>query len=155
MPLGDPNVVHGEKSGSDNVDPIRLNADSAQLVESYQPLIPFSPTVAQQDPLLVPSVEGILLDGSGVLTPNQLWQVTFEVVNVDGVLPVTVDVGLDVGASGALAGAEFFVKNLVVPGGGGSTGPRVIPMKSADDIRGVASVVALAAIYFIEIKRIT
>lgn len=109
--------------------------------------------IVQLDPVLVPSSEGVLLDGSVSLKPRYVYQVTFEIVNIDGTNAVTVSIGIDVGAGGVLAAAEFYMTDVVIPAGG-SSGQKVMTIGGNDDIRGIAGAADDAAIHFVEVKRV-
>ena len=136
------------KDSSSNLDPLRTNASQQLQVEVVAGI---STTIVQLDSVLVPSTEGVLLDGSASLTAASVYQVTFEIVNIDGTNAVTVSIGVDLAAGGSLAGAEFFMTDVVIPAGG-TSGTKVLTMASDDDIRGIAGAANDAAIWFTEVK---
>ena len=107
----------------------------------------------QLDAVLVPNSQGVLLDGSASLTSAGVYEVSFVIVNIDGTNAVTVSVGVDLAAGGALAAAEFYMTDVVVPAGG-STGVHTITMAADDDIRGVAGAANDAAIHFTRVIRV-
>lgn len=105
------------------------------------------------DPVLVPSTDGILLDGSSSLGGTGEWEVTLVVTNVDGTNAVTVDIWQDVGAGGTPAAtAEYILRQVTIPAGG-SSGPEMVRISGNDDIRGVAGAANDAAIRFIRVER--
>lgn len=116
--------------------------------------------IVQLDPVLIPSTEGVLLDGSASLVAAGVYEVTFEIVNIDGTNTVTgVDIGVDIGAVGSLAAAEFILKNWAITAGGSSSSAnrpliRTITMGGNDDIRGIAAVANDAAIHFLRVQRV-
>jgi hypothetical protein len=107
----------------------------------------------QLDPVLVPSTEGVLLDGSASLVATGVYEVTFVIANIDGTNSVTVDIGVDIAAGGSLAGAEYFMKDVIIPAGG-SSGPKTLTLAADDDIRGIAGAANDAAIHFIKVVRV-
>lgn len=101
----------------------------------------------QLDPVSIPNSEGVLLDGSALLTLSD-YEIWFNVVNVDGTNSVDVSLGVDIGAGGSLADPEYWMFEHPVAGGaetgwtlGGIIGPD-------DDVRGVASAADDAAVHF-------
>lgn len=147
-------VMHGEDSGG-NVDPLRTNASQQLQVE----VVPLERPL-QLDPVLIPSSEGILLDGSASLTSGGVYEVTFEIVNIDGVNTTTVDIGVDIAAVGSLAAAEYMLKTYFIGPGSSQSGNkdqviRTITIAADDDIRGIAANANRAAIHFVKVKRVS
>lgn len=99
------------------------------------------------DPVEVPAAEAVLWNPGAVAT--EIYEVYFLVVNNDaGAAAVTVSIGVDIAAGGALAAPEYWMFNEVIPypGNSGWRGPFVIG--GDDDVRGVASVANDASIHF-------
>ncbi len=108
--------------------------------------------IVQLDPLIVPTTEGILLDGSASLTSGSVYQVIWEVVNVSDD-SAKINIGIDIAAGGGLVTFEFFLNTYLLPAGG-TTGPRTITIGADDDMRGISDKSNTAAIHFIEVKRV-
>lgn len=139
-------VLHGKDAGA-AIDPFRTNTLQMLFAQLYRPRV-------QLDSVAVPSTDGILLDGSASLTSGGVYEVTFEIVNVDGTNAVSVDIWVDVGAGGTPAGsAEYVRRSMIVPAGG-SSGEVRLTMAADDDIRGVAGAADDAAIRFIRVERV-
>lgn len=143
---GELDVVGHGKDAAGNIDAFRTNDNKQQQIEIVTDL-------THLDPVLVPSAEGVLLDGSVSLVSGGAYEVHFNVVNIDGTNDVTVDIGIDKDAGGGLSGAEYYMKDVLVPAGG-QTGVHRIRMGGDDDIRGVAGAANDAAIHFVEVKRV-
>jgi hypothetical protein len=102
----------------------------------------------QLDPVVIPSSEGILLDGSASLAASGVYDVAYRVVNIDGAVSVTVSVGVDIGAGGSLATSEYWMRSQIIPAGSNSGWEYGGIIGADDDIRGVAGAADDAAINF-------
>lgn len=123
-----------------NLDNFRTDPNRIPWVRDY-------PGWEQIDPVEVPVAEGVLWNPGADAT--ELYKVSFLVVNNDaGGAVVTVSIGVDIAAGGALVAPEYWVFNEVVPypGSLGWRGPFLIA--GDDDVRGVASVANDASIHF-------
>ncbi len=141
-------VMHGEDSGG-NVDPLRTNADQQLQVE----VVPLERPI-QLDAILLPSTDAALLDGSAVFTSGGVYEVTFNVVNIDGTNPALgVTVGIDLAGGGSVAAAEQLMVNVTIPAGG-RTGDITVTMAADDDIFGGATSANDAAMHFTRIVRV-
>jgi len=85
--------------------------DGTLQVEVHAP----SASIVQLDPVLIPSSEGVLLDGSASLTAASVYEITFEIVNIDGTNDVVFSVGVDIGAGGLPCSARIPSQGLVLP----------------------------------------
>ena len=96
---------------------------------------------------------------SASLVSTSVYEVTFEIVNIDGTNTTTVDIGVDIGATGTLAGAEFFLRTCLIAPVKSNSGNkdqiiRTITIAGDDDIRGVAVDANRAAIHFVRVERV-
>jgi hypothetical protein len=144
-PSGEPTIsLHGQDEAA-NVDALRTDPNRILWKRDY-------PGYVQVDPVEIPVAEGILWNPGA--TAAQLFEVSFLVINNDaGAAAVTVSVGVDIAAGGALASPEWWMFNEIVPypGTSGWRGPFVIA--GDDDVRGVASAANDASIHF-RVKRV-
>lgn len=124
-----------------NIDTFRTDPNRIQWVRHYDGYVFI-------DGAAVPSSEGILLDGSAVLTAAGLYAVEFLIVNIDGAASVDVTVGRDNDAGGSLAAAEYwmFTEAVAQDSNSGWRGPFL--MNGDDDVRGLASAADDAVIQF-------
>lgn len=111
------------------------------------------PAYVQVDPVAIPSPGEDILWNPGA-DATELYEVSFIVVNNDtGGAAVTVSLGVDLAAGGALAAPEYWMFSEVIPypGTSGWRGPYLIA--GDDDIRGIASAAGDASIHF-RIRRV-
>mgnify|MGYP001596749047 FL=1 len=109
--------------------------------------------VVQLDNTAIPSTDGILLDGSVLLAASAVYEITFEVMNVDGTNAVVVDVYVDIAAGGTASAPEYILQDWTIPAGG-SSGEIHLTMASDDDIRGIAGAADDANIRWIKVRRV-
>lgn len=128
-----------------NVDIQRTDPNRVPWQREYKGIV-------QVDPVNIPAADWLLWNPGA--TATELYEVYFLVVNNDaGGAPVTVSVGVDLAAGGALAAPEYWMFNEVIPYPGNSSWRGPFQMAGDDDIRGVASAALDAAIHFF-IRRI-
>lgn len=133
-------VLHGKDAGG-NIDPVLTDTNKVPWTRQFKDYVNLVG-------VLVPSTEGVLLDGSASLVAAGVYLVEFNVVNIDGSSAVSVSVGRDDAAGGSLVDAEYWMVSETIPAGGASgwRGPFVIT--GDDDVRGIAGAANDAAIHF-------
>lgn len=140
------NVLHGKDEAS-NIDAQRTDPNRIPWRRPY-------PGYVQVDPVSMAATDSILWNPGS--TAAELYEVSFLVVNTNLPSPgaVTVRIGVDIAAGGALAVPEYWVLDEIVPYPGtlGWRGPFIIA--GDDDVRGFCSTGAsLASIHF-RIRRV-
>lgn len=133
-------VPHGTDEAA-NFDAFRTDPNRIQWVRPYDGYLFVSGAA-------VPSSEGVLLDGSAVLTAAGLYAVEYLLVNIDGTNSVDVTIGRDNDAGGGLTATEYwqFTEPLAADTTSGWRGPFII--NGDDDVRGLASAADDAVIQF-------
>lgn len=124
-------MLYGQDEAS-NADALRTDPDRIPWNRPFDGYV-------QVDPVEIPVAEGVLWNPGAAAA--ELYEVEFCVVNNDAAgLAVTVSIGTDLAAGGALAAPEYWMFNEVVsyPGTSGWIHGGIIA--GDDDIRGVASV---------------
>lgn len=143
---GEQKVVNYGKDEASNLDAFRTDPNRILWSRPYEQLV-------QLDNTAVPSSDGILLDGSVVLAATAVYEIEFEVMNVDGTNAVSVDVYVDIAAGGSASAPEYIMQDWTIPAGG-SSGVIRLTIASDDDIRGVAGAADDANIRWIKVKRV-
>jgi hypothetical protein len=147
---GEARVVLLGKDSAGNLDSLRTNANQQLQVEIVKG------NRVQADPVAIPSVDGILLDGSVTLGGAGIWEVTFEIVDVSSpnavwaVTELYVDIG---GNGGPPSQAEFIMRGTTIPTTG-SSGEVRLTMAGDDDLRGFGGGGDKGAIRFIRVERV-
>lgn len=130
---------------ANNMDALRTDPNRVLWQREYQGHILI-------DPVAVPNPEGLLYNPGAA--GSRVYEVYFEVVNVDvgGALVAGVYIGLGLGGAAVVPPNWWmFNENIPAPGTSGRRGP--FTMAGNDDIRGVAAVAGDASINFY-VKRV-
>lgn len=129
--------------GSDeagNLDSVRTDPDRIPWTRPYEGF-------RQVDSVEVPAADGVLYNPGA--TAAQIYEVEYEVINNDaGGAAVTVSIGVDRAAGGALAAPEYWMFNEIIPYPGTSARRPGGLIAGDDDVRGVASIANDASIRF-------
>jgi hypothetical protein len=114
-----------------------------------------------EDSIIAPPAQIAVADGllwNPATTATHLYEVDFVVVNVAGAATGPVTIGVDIGNSGALAGAEYWMYQEIIPFPGNSgwrgSARQGFLMRGADRIRGFNTAGANLAIIHFRIRRI-